>query len=115
MMGFGAVIGSSDMSAATHIGQLCDAYGMDTISAGATVAFAMECREHGLLPAGAGEPELAWGDMKGVLELLPKIALRQGLGDLLAEGTVRAADRRHRWHRANQSAGRDRSSAARRR
>jgi aldehyde:ferredoxin oxidoreductase len=85
---FGPLLENRDLAAVVKANELCNRLGLDTISAGATIAFAMECREHGLL-----ELDLAWGDMKGVLELLPKIAFRAGLGDLLAEGTVRAAAR----------------------
>lgn len=67
----------------------CDRLGLDTISTGATVAFAMECAERGLL----AEPGLRFGNAEALLGLLPRIARReQGLGDLLAEGTRRAAD-----------------------
>jgi aldehyde:ferredoxin oxidoreductase len=62
---------------------------MDTISAGATVAFAMECAERGLVP----EADLRFGNARAMLALLCRIAARDGLGDLLAEGT-RAAARR---------------------
>lgn len=91
---FGPLLENRDLAAVVKANELCNRLGLDTISAGATIAFAMECREHGLLSAeNVGEPDLAWGDMKGVLELLPKIAFRAGLGDLLAEGSVRAAAR----------------------
>jgi aldehyde:ferredoxin oxidoreductase len=85
---FGPLMENRDLAAVVKANELCNRLGLDTISCGATIAFAMECRERGLL-----ELDLAWGDMKGVLELLPKIAFRAGLGDLLAEGTVRAAAR----------------------
>lgn len=64
----------------------CDTHGLDTLSAGGTVAFAMECRERGLLP---GAPR--FGDAEGLLGTLDAIATRSGLGDLLAEGSRRAA------------------------
>jgi aldehyde:ferredoxin oxidoreductase len=60
---------------------------MDTISAGATVAFAMECAERGLLAA----PDLRFGNAPAMLDLLGRMASRDGLGDLLAEGTRAAA------------------------
>jgi aldehyde:ferredoxin oxidoreductase len=69
--------------------RLCNDLGMDTISTGATIAFAMECHEHGLLAD--AELTLQWGDPGSVLGLIERIARRQGLGDLLAEGTKRAA------------------------
>src|SRR5439155_9048957 len=61
--------------------------GIDTISAGATIAFAMECAEKGLLH----EPELRFGNSAKLLTLLEQIGRREGLGDLLAEGSRRAA------------------------
>ncbi len=67
--------------------QLCDRLGLDTISAGATIAFAMECAEKGLLR----EEGLRFGNADVVLSLLENVARREGLGALLAEGTRRAA------------------------
>src|SRR5438128_11844529 len=66
---------------------MCDQLGLDTISAGATIAFAMECAEKGLLT----EPRLRFGNSELLLALLEKISRREGLGALLAEGTRRAA------------------------
>jgi len=85
---FGTLLENRNLAAVIKANELCNRLGLDTISCGGTIAFAMECRERGLL-----ELDLAWGDMNGVLALLPKIAARQGLGDLLAEGSVRAAAR----------------------
>src|SRR5262249_37085740 len=65
----------------------CDELGMDTISAGGTIAFAMECAEKGLLT----EPGLCFGNAPVMLSLLDRIAGRHGIGNLLAEGTRRAA------------------------
>jgi aldehyde:ferredoxin oxidoreductase len=62
---------------------------MDTISAGATVAFAMECAETGLLDA----PDLRFGNAAALRQTLERIARRDGVGDLLAEGTREAARR----------------------
>jgi aldehyde:ferredoxin oxidoreductase len=70
---------------------ICDAYGMDTMSAGVVVSLAMECRERGIpLPGGEGL-DLRFGSEEGLLTLLHQIGQRQGLGDLLAEGSLRAA------------------------
>lgn len=68
---------------------LCNDYGTDTISTGVTIAFAMECAEHGLL----SDPDLslAWGDGPSIVGLIPKIGRREGIGNILAEGTRRAA------------------------
>ena len=70
--------------------QLCDFYGMDTISAGGTLAWAMECSEKGLLPE-ALKFGLRFGQSEGLLAAIAAIAERSGLGTLLAEGSRRAA------------------------
>jgi len=68
--------------------------GMDTISAGGTLAFAMECWEKGLLSAeDTGGIDLAWGNSDGMIALLEKMIQREGIGDLLADGTRQAARR----------------------
>src|SRR5438876_1113098 len=80
-------VAGSQRDEVVRAARLCDELGLDTISAGATVAFAMECAEKGLLDA----PRLRFGAADALLEMLPRIARREGLGDLLAEGTRRAA------------------------
>ncbi|MEM7166636.1 MAG: aldehyde ferredoxin oxidoreductase C-terminal domain-containing protein [Planctomycetota bacterium] len=64
----------------------CDRLGLDTISTGGTIAFAMECRERGFLPDGP-----SFGDAAALLPTIQAIATRQGIGDLLADGSRRAA------------------------
>jgi len=82
----------SDPEAILYANRLCNEYGLDTISTGVTIAFALELREKGLL---ADEPDLplAWGNPASVHGLIERIALRRGIGDVLAEGTRRAAER----------------------
>jgi aldehyde:ferredoxin oxidoreductase len=87
LFALGPLCGIGDQGAVLRAAQLCDHYGLDTISAGATVAFAMECAERGLLR----EEGLRFGNAEALLALLGRIARREGLGDLLAEGTRRAA------------------------
>ena len=70
--------------------ELCSAYGMDTISTGGTIAFAMEAAEKGLLPGDVSAPR--FGDGEALVESIHKIAYRQGLGDLMAEGSARMAE-----------------------
>ena len=80
----------TDMEAITMAHYLCDDYGMDTISTGGTIAFAIECFEKGILTkADTDGLELEFGDPDVVIELVHKIAKREGIGDLLAEGTRR--------------------------
>lgn len=79
----------SDPEAIMYGNDLCNRYGLDTISTGVTIAFAMELHEKGLLD----DPELSleWGDADTLIGLIERIAHRQGLGNILAEGTRRAA------------------------
>jgi len=70
--------------------RLCDLYGLDTISTGGTLAWAMECTEKGLLPE-ARDAGLTFGNADAVLTTITDIANRKGLGELLAEGSRRAA------------------------
>lgn len=87
LFALGPLCGIGDKDVVLKAARLCDRLGIDTISAGATVAFAMECAEKGLLD----EPDLRFGNADKMLELLHGIGRREGLGDLLAEGTRRAA------------------------
>jgi aldehyde:ferredoxin oxidoreductase len=87
LFALGPLCGIGDRDAVLQAARLCDEYGLDTISTGASIAFAMECAEKGLLP----ENDLRFGNAAALLRMVPMIARRQGLGDLLAEGTCRAA------------------------
>lgn len=73
--------------------ELCNLYGLDTISTGVTIAFAMECREKGILGERDIGFDLKWGDPEHILKLVRMIALREGIGDLLAEGVRRASEK----------------------
>ena len=84
----GAQCGVSDMNAITMANYLCNEYGIDTISAGSTIAFALECYEKGILTKEMTHGmELNFGDSDLVIDLVKKIATREGIGDLLAEGS----------------------------
>ena len=88
----GSNCGVSDLVAVAKANELCAAYGLDTIGAGATIAMAMECFERGILTTSDADGiELRFGNADAVVEMVHKIARRDGLGDLLAEGSVRAA------------------------
>ena len=92
--GFGANCLNDDPDVILAANEACNRLGLDTISAAAMVAFALEARERGVLgPEEAGGLSLRWGDPATILGLLPQIAHRQGVGDLLAEGSRRAAAR----------------------
>jgi aldehyde:ferredoxin oxidoreductase len=91
---FTAYVMNEDVDAAVHSTFLCNEYGIDTISAGSAIAFAMECAEAGILPAkDIGGLDLRWGNSTVLPTLVEMIALRRGLGDLLAEGVRGAAAR----------------------
>jgi aldehyde:ferredoxin oxidoreductase len=90
----GAMCNISDLEAITMAHYLCNDYGLDTISCGNTIAFTMECFEKGILAK--EDPEglkIAFGDPEVMIALVHKIAKREGIGDLLAEGTRHMAQR----------------------
>lgn len=84
----GSNCGVFDLEGLLDAVEVCNEMGMDTISAGVTVGFAMYLTEKGVLKDG-----IRWGDSKAVVRLLEQIALREGIGDLWAEGTMRVAER----------------------
>ena len=86
---FGPQCYCEDPEAIVYANMLCNELGLDTLSAGATIAFAMECHEHELLDC--DDLDLAWGEPGTVIELINRIAGREGIGDVLADGVKRAA------------------------
>ena len=88
LFALGSLCGVSDHAAVLRASQRCDELGIDTISAGGTIAFAMECVERGLLD----EPWLTFGSGDAVLRALDLIGRREGIGALLADGSRRAAE-----------------------
>ncbi len=87
-VGIGALCGIADVYAVSKASERCNALGLDTISAGGTIAFAMECFEEGLLTAeDTGGLDLRFGNAEAMLQALELIAAREGVGDLLAEGS----------------------------
>jgi len=90
LFALGPLCGIHDPDGVLNAAQLCDTYGLDTISAGGTVAWAMECGERGLLPD-AQKLGLRFGAPEGVSAAIAAIAERRGIGALLAEGSRRAA------------------------
>ena len=88
----GSNCGVEDLDAIAKGNELCNAYGLDTISTGVCVAFAMECFEEGILTLKDTDGiDLRFGNAAAMVQLVEMIARRQGLGDLLAEGVARAA------------------------
>ncbi len=91
---FGSYCGVDDLQAVAYANQLCNMYGMDTISCGATIAWAMDCFEQGILTRQDTDGvELRFGRAEAMIAMVEKIARREGFGDLLAEGSARAAER----------------------
>jgi aldehyde:ferredoxin oxidoreductase len=87
LFALGSLCGVGDGDAVLRAARRCDELGIDTISAGGTIAFAMECVERGLLD----EPWLVFGSGEAVLRAIDLIGQREGIGELLAEGSRRAA------------------------
>jgi aldehyde:ferredoxin oxidoreductase len=88
----GSDCGVSDLSAILKANERCNALSLDTISTGSTIAFAMECYEKGLITKkDTGGLELKWGNADAMLKAIELIARREGIGNLLAEGTARMA------------------------
>ncbi len=88
----GSFCGISDLAAVAKGNELCNRYGLDTISVGTTIGFAMEAFEAGYLtPKDTGGIDLRFGNAEAMLQMITMITERRGLGDLLAEGALRAA------------------------
>jgi aldehyde:ferredoxin oxidoreductase len=89
---FGSYCGIDDLPAISLANKLCNEHGLDTIGTGATVAWTMDCFEHGILTeAEIGFPA-RFGDAAAMIRLTEMIATREGFGDVLANGSRRAAD-----------------------
>lgn len=85
----------NDPEALIKFNRACDELGLDTISTGAVVGWAMECYERGYIKRDDLGFELRWGDAAAVMKLIEAIAYRVGIGDTLAEGVARACGRIH--------------------
>ena len=89
---FGPNCGVADLDAVLAAIHACDTLGLDTISTGAAIAFAMECAEHGLVPGEAFGPPLSFGNAAVLVPAVEAIAQQAGLGALLARGVRAAAE-----------------------
>jgi aldehyde:ferredoxin oxidoreductase len=88
----GSLCGVRDLNKLALINQLYAQYVLDSISAGAVIAFAMECYEHGIItPEMTGGLDLTWGNADAVVQMVHLIGRREGIGRLLGEGVKRAA------------------------
>jgi aldehyde:ferredoxin oxidoreductase len=92
--GFGPNCGIDDLQAIAKANEMCNRFTLDTISTSSVVSFAMECFEHGLITLKDTDGiDLRFGNVEGMLKTVEMIAQRKGIGDLLAEGTKRAAEK----------------------
>lgn len=90
----GALLMIDDMAAVIKLNEMCNDYGMDVISCGATIAMAMDCYEQGIITSkDTGGVELTWGNIDAVSKMIDMIANRQSFGDVLADGAKRAAEK----------------------
>ncbi|MFC1870320.1 aldehyde ferredoxin oxidoreductase family protein [Chloroflexota bacterium] len=88
----GSLCGVADLGAMLKGNELCNAYGLDSISTGVTIAFAMECFKRGILTEkDTGGLALNFGHAEAMLQMIEMIARREGFGQVLAEGSARAA------------------------
>ena len=91
---FGPHCGVDRMDAIIKGIELCNYYGLDNLSTGNIVGFAMDCYEHGILTKeDTGGIDLRFGNAEAIVEMVDKIGKREGLGDILAEGVKRAAEK----------------------
>ncbi len=94
MWGFGANILNTDLGFVVAANKLCDDYGIDTIAAGVSLSFAMELYEKGIVSKKDLDGiELTWGNHRAAYQLLEKMVKREGIGDVLALGTRKAAEK----------------------
>ena len=91
---FGAMCLNDNIESIIMCNDICNRYGLDTISVGCTIAFAMECYENGLISKSDTDGiDLTWGNHEAVVDLTWKMAKREGFGDLLADGVKVAAEK----------------------
>lgn len=91
---FGPMCDVSNLEAIAFANQLCNDYGLDTISTGSTIAFTMECYEKGILTKEDLDGiSVEFGNEEAMIQLVHKIAKREGAGDMLAEGTKRVSEK----------------------
>jgi aldehyde:ferredoxin oxidoreductase len=93
LCGFGSNLQCDDLNAITAMNDLCNRYGLDTISTSSVIAWAFEAYEKGALTKDDVGAELRWGDADAIMTLIHKIGQRDGFGDILAEGSREAARR----------------------
>ena len=91
---FGTNCLNTNLESIIKANDICNRYGLDTISAGATIAFAIECYENGIITkADTNRIELTWGNHKSIVAMTEKLAKREGFGAVLADGVKVAAEK----------------------
>lgn len=91
---FGTMCLNDNLESIIKLNDICNRYGVDTISAGATIAFAIECYENGLITNKDTEGiELRWGNHEAIVAMTEKLVVREGFGDVLADGVKVAAEK----------------------
>lgn len=86
---FGPLCRNYDLDSIVYANHLCNLHGIDTISAGVTIAYAMHLYEQGVLTEEKAGMKIEWGDGDTIVKLVEKICNREGIGELLAEGSLR--------------------------
>jgi aldehyde:ferredoxin oxidoreductase len=90
----GSLLLNDNLEAVIKANDICNRYGIDTISTGTAIAYAMECYEHGLINKNDTDGlELVWGNAEAIVALTEKMARREGFGAVLADGPAKAAKR----------------------
>ena len=91
---FGTNCLNNNIESIIKVNDICDRHGLDTISAGATIAFAIECFENGLITKTDTDGiEMTWGSHKAIVAMTEKLAKREGFGAVLADGVKAAAEK----------------------
>lgn len=91
---FGSYCLNDNIESIIKCNDICNRYGLDTISAGSTIAFAISCYENGLISIRDTDGiELTWGNHSAIVKMTEKLAKREGIGDILADGVKLAAER----------------------
>ena len=91
---FGSNCLNSNLASIIKANDICNRYGLDTISAGACIAFAIECYENGLVTKEDTDGiEMTWGNHKSIIAMTEKLAKREGFGDIIADGVKIAAEK----------------------
>ncbi len=91
---FGHLVLNDDLNSIFKLNDMCNRAGIDTISVGGTVAYAIEAFENGVITKEDTDGlELSWGDSESIIALVKKIIKREGIGDILADGTQKAVEK----------------------